>query len=485
MIKKIFPSQVFQENLENYTIVHLIDSNVGESKSNFSEGTLLKLKTISKKTGSTLFIEGSGKNLVFLSLGEYVESHSIENIFRSFVFHQINLLEKSILLDFSNVEGKFSEQILKNAIKGIYLSSYKVSEWKGKPAEKNDEILNIYLQIGRKEDELSDIIREAESLAKAQMEIMRLVDSPSNFKTPQKIKEYCVALSEKKGIEIEVIEGEGIAQERLFALEAVGRGSEHPPVMIIMKYRSGKEGVQHLGLVGKGVTFDTGGISIKPSANLHMMKSDMGGAAAVIGAMEVISDLGLNLDVTVIVPLTENCVDAKSIKPGDVISSRSGKTIEIIDTDAEGRLILADGLFYLKEKYKPNHIIDLATLTGSTVKTFGYECAALFSNDDKLSEIIRESGNSSGERVWPLPLWKEYESALKSDVAEVANFSGKPINGAIDAALFLQTFIDGHKSWAHLDIAGVAFKGSEYASMRSATGYGVNLLLNIAKRLVK
>ncbi len=485
MIKKIFPAQQFPENLKSYTIVKLIDNNFDGGNINISESAIAKLKNISEKTGSTLFFEGSDKNIIFLSLGKFVESHSIENIFRSFIFQHNNLLEKNILIDFSQVEERFSEQLVKNAVKGIYLSDYKVSDWKGKAEEENEEILNIYIQLGINEGELAGIIHEAESLARVQMGIMRLVDAPSNFKTPQKIKEYCVELSERRGLEIEVIEGEAIVEERLFALEAVGRGSEHPPVMVVMKYRCGKEGAQHLGLVGKGVTFDTGGISIKPSANLHMMKSDMGGAAAVIGAMEVISDLELDIDLTVIVPLTENCVDAKSIKPGDVISSRSGKTIEIIDTDAEGRLILADGLFYLKEQFNPDHIIDLATLTGSTVRTFGYECAALFSNDESLSEIIQETGNITGERVWPLPLWKEYETALKSDVADLANFSGKPINGAIDAALFLKSFIDGHTSWAHLDIAGVAFKGSEYASSRSATGYGVNLLLNIAKKMVR
>lgn len=442
-----------------------------------------KLKYMAGRGGSVLHEDdGSGKAM-FLSAGTLTETTTVENIMRLFFFRNNEILEEKVLLDFSLLQTDIHDDILFNALKGIFLSVYKISDWQEEKREAEREY-HISIKLELPAEKLEKMIREAEVLANAQMAVMRLVDMPSNFKTPQYIRDFCFRLAERNNLEIEVIEKDDVRKERLFALEAVGRGSENPPLLLVMRYKCGKAGVPHVGLAGKGVTFDTGGISIKPSANLHMMKSDMGGAAAVIGAIDVISTLRLEADLTVVIPVTENSVDARSIKPGDVIASRSGKTIEVIDTDAEGRLILADGLFYLKENFNPDYIIDLATLTGSAVRTFGYECAALFSNDNQLTGLLTAAGESSGERVWPLPLWKEYESGLKSDVADIANFSGKPVSGAIDGAVFLKAFIDGHQRWAHLDIAGVAFKGSDYSGGRSATGYGVNLLLNFAKKLI-
>ena len=211
---------------------------------------------------------------------------------------------------------------------------------------------------------------------------------------------------------------------------------------------------------------------------MHYMKSDMGGAAAVLGTMEACAKLQLPVHLVGIVPSTDNCVDAKSVKPGDVINSYSGKTIEIIDTDAEGRLILADGLAYLNKNYQPEVMIDLATLTGSSVRALGYQAGALFSNNQKLSDQLFQTGMSTGERLWPLPLWEEYRSDMDSDVADIANFSGKPIAGAITAAKFLEFFTKQHPAWAHLDIAGVAFGNSGLSKHKSATGYGIRLLIS-------
>jgi leucyl aminopeptidase len=265
----------------------------------------------------------------------------------------------------------------------------------------------------------------------------------------------------------------------LHALLAVSQGSAAPPVFAILEYRySGGPARAAVGLVGKGVTFDTGGLSIKPSTNMHLMKSDMGGAAAVFGVFAAAARLQLPVHLIGVAPMTENCVDAKAFKPSDVISSHSGKTIEIIDTDAEGRLLLADGLSYLASQYQLDAIIDLATLTGSTVRTLGYHAAALFCNNDRLSNQLFQAGMRTGERLWRFPLWDIYKEEIKSDIADVRNFSGRPIAGAIGAAKFLEAFINGHPAWAHLDIAGVAFNDSEFAAQTSATGFGIRLLLN-------
>jgi leucyl aminopeptidase len=237
--------------------------------------------------------------------------------------------------------------------------------------------------------------------------------------------------------------------------------------------------------VGKGVTFDTGGISIKPSSNMHYMKSDMGGAAAVLGIVELAARLKLPFHLVGAIPATENSVDAKSIRPGDVIGSYNGKTIEVIDTDAEGRLILADGLSYVVRHFQPEVLIDLATLTGSCIRALGTYAGGLFANNDELANSLLQAGEATGERLWRLPLWDEYRKELNSDVADIKNFSGSPAAGAITAAKFLEDFIEKHANWAHLDIAGMAMADSEFSSQKSATGFGIRLLLEFLQKLAR
>ena len=209
----------------------------------------------------------------------------------------------------------------------------------------------------------------------------------------------------------------------------------------------------------------------------------MGGAAAVMGTMEVAAKMKLPIHLIGIVPATDNSVDALSIKPSDVIGSYSGKTIEIIDTDAEGRLILADGLAYMVKHFKPEVLIDLATLTGSVIRSLGTEAGGLFSNNDDLAADLLKSGQTTGERLWRLPIWEDYGNYIKSDVADVKNFSGRPVAGCITAAKFLEHFIGEHSKWAHLDIAGMAVADSEFAKQKSATGYGIRLLIEYLSKI--
>jgi leucyl aminopeptidase len=249
-----------------------------------------------------------------------------------------------------------------------------------------------------------------------------------------------------------------------------------------MEYKH-EAATKKIGLVGKGVTFDTGGVSIKDSANMHYMKSDMGGAAAVFGTIEAAAKLQLPVHIIGVVPTTENSVDGLATKPGDVIGSYMGKTIEVIDTDAEGRLILADGLAYLNRNYTPDIIIDLATLTGSVIGTLGYTAAGMFTNNDQLGSSLKKIGDKTGEKLWRLPLWDDYEPELKSDIADIKNYHGKPFAGAIVAAKFLEVFTEKHPAWVHLDIAGTAFADSEFATQKSATAFGVRLLVQWLREL--
>jgi len=242
---------------------------------------------------------------------------------------------------------------------------------------------------------------------------------------------------------------------------------------------------QTIGLVGKGVTFDTGGISIKDSTNMHLMKSDMGGAAAVLGTVELAAKLQLPVHLVGVIPSTENSVDGDSTKPGDVIGSYAGKTIEVIDTDAEGRLILADALAYVIKNHQPDVLIDLATLTGSVIGTLGYVAAGLFTTNDTLANTLLNVSDKTGEKLWRLPMWDDYKEDLKSDVADVKNYHGKPFAGAIMGAKFLEVFTSKHPAWAHLDIAGTAFTDSEFGSQKNATAYGIRLLTTYLSQLIE
>ena len=328
-------------------------------------------------------------------------------------------------------------------------------------------------------------IRTALDLYTAQKMAMDMVNAPGNKLKPSDMAKTIKAASKSGKYSVKVLSKKQMEQTGLDALLAVNRGSEWDPAFIIAEYKgkvkAGKK-LPKIGLVGKGVTFDTGGISIKASTNMQYMKSDMGGAAAALGTLDAAARLQLPIHLIAIVPATDNCVDATAIKPGDIIGSYSGKTIEVTDTDAEGRLVLADGLWYMQKHFKPEVMIDLATLTGSTVRTFGYEAAALFSNNKKLSSQLIEAGDDCGERCWPLPLWDSYKGDLHSDVADVKNFSGKPIAGAITAAKFLQVFTNEHPAWAHLDIAGVAFGNSPFGKDKAATAYGIRLLVSYLQK---
>lgn len=363
---------------------------------------------------------------------------------------------------------------------GLFLGTYRANIYKSK-VDKHP-LAKSGMETSFKKDSkgLKRLAEYEMALAETQLAIMRLVDAPANVKRPQYLADWAGSSGKKYGYDVTVLDKKACEEHGLGALLAVNRGSEDPARFIIMEYKGAAAGAKKgkkVAVIGKGITFDTGGISIKGSANLHLMKSDMGGAAATFGMMEAAAKLKLPVHLIGIVPCTDNSVDALSIKPSDVITGYSGKTIEIIDTDAEGRLVMSDGLSYATKNYSPDYLLDIATLTGSAVRTFGYECGALMSKNEKMVAALRTAGEASGDRVWPLPAWDEYLSGLDSDVADIKNYAGRPINGAIDAFKFLEFFTDEHPAFAHLDIAGVALKQGPFAKDRQATGFGVRLLI--------
>jgi leucyl aminopeptidase len=294
---------------------------------------------------------------------------------------------------------------------------------------------------------------------------------PGNTCTPSYIAAQAMELAKRHGFEVTVLDRAGIEREAMGALLAVGKGSAEEPRFIALEYR-GAAGAPVV-LVGKGVTFDSGGISIKPAERMEDMKFDMSGAAAVLGAFEMLGRLRPKVHVVGLIPSAENMLSGASYRPGDVVRAMSGRHIEVVNTDAEGRMLLADALHYAK-RYEPACVLDIATLTGAVVMALGHTAAAVIGSDDALVEEVRRAGERSGERVWPLPLWDEFREHIKSDIADVKNSGGRPA-GTITAAWFLREFAEGYP-WAHLDIAGTAYTQSEDAgAVKGPTGMGVRL----------
>jgi leucyl aminopeptidase len=421
-----------------------------------------------------------------LGLGKQAGFSETLKAFRSFAHQYARQLHTQIGISLSHYDGELpAAQTIEAAVNGLLLGTYQIGRFKTKDLPDLHPLRSAGAQLeltvpAKAKDDCQIAAERGAAIAMTQMRIMDLVNAPSNKKRPVVLAEWAQQSGEQHGYSVKVMDKAEIEATGLHALLAVNRGSEAPPFFIIMEYKPKEASgdLPKVGLVGKGVTFDTGGLSIKPSANMHYMKSDMGGAAAVLGTMEAAAKLQLPVHLIGIVPTTDNSVDAAAIMPSDVIDSYSGKTIEIIDTDAEGRLILADGLAYMTKHFQPDTLIDLATLTGSSVRTLGYHAAALFSNDDALAEQLHQASQRTGERVWRLPTWEVYGDELKSDVADIRNLGVRPMSGAITAAKFLEFFTADHPHWAHLDIAGVAFGDSEYTSQKSASGYGVRLLID-------
>ncbi len=419
------------------------------------------------------------QKIILLGLGKNPNSSDVIKAFRTLFLKQKSKLPNEVTVDVQNLPEAWIEYAVIGSMLGGYdLDLYKTEDKKTFPVFTKEGIINI---LSTSENAEKSIIR-GKAISKTQMQMFDLMNFPANKKTPYVLAKWAVDSSKKFEYSVTILEKQQLKSQKLDALLAVGQGSEHPPVLIIMEYKS-PEAKQKIGLVGKGVTFDTGGISIKSSNNMHLMKSDMGGAAAVMGTIELAAKLKLPVHLIGIIPACENSVDGKSFKPSDVINSYSGKTIEIIDTDAEGRLILADGLNYLVKNYQPDTMIDLATLTGSCVATLGYHAAGMFTNNDNLAQNLTKAADQTGERLWRLPLWDIYKEDITSDIADVRNYSGKPMAGAISATKFLEVFTENHQNWAHLDIAGTAFGDTEFAPQRTGTAFGVRLLLEFLENM--
>ncbi len=367
---------------------------------------------------------------------------------------------------------------------GMVLQGYRFNKYfVNKKADKEIRVEKIDFLVSDEKTTKAEFVK-LEILANNIYFVRDLVSEPANILTPHSYAEICKGLK-KDGLEVEILGVEQMKKLGMNALLGVGQGSAVESKLVILKWNGGKKGEQPLAFVGKGVTFDTGGISIKPSTNMEDMKTDMAGSAVVAGLMRNLAQRKAKVNVVGVIGLVENMPDGKAQRPGDVVHSMSGQTIEVINTDAEGRLVLADALFYTNTKFKPKLIIDLATLTGAIIVSLADVYAGLFSNDDELALELTKSGEASGEMLWRLPIGEEYDEMINSDIADMKNVGSGRGAGSITAAQFLKRFI-GETKWAHLDIAGVAWKGKGDAmAHKGATGYGLKLLDYFVKKYEK
>ncbi len=392
---------------------------------------------------------------------------------------------KSILVALNGRDGTYA---LPLAAEALLLGAYSFDKYKDPKSSKNT-VKSATLIVD--ESTLKEA-RESVKMQSAQSEIINqcrdvINDTPDKV-YPESIAQIATRLSEQHGLSCDILNEENLRDLNYTGLLTVGRGSQYPPRLAVLRYTPDKDrdaaaGDVHLCLIGKGVTYDTGGHCLKPAPNMWEMKSDMAGAAVVIHAMAMLARLKPSYAVTAIAPLAQNAIGERAVLPGEIIKSPQGKTIHILNTDAEGRLILVDALFHAG-KMKATHILDLATLTGSIVRAIGQSLAGVFVNDDEFADKIISSGKAGGEDIWRMPLYGEYGKLLKSEVADINNITSTPNAGAITAALFLQEFVPEKTKWAHLDIAGTAFfdKAWKYYSA-GATAFGLKTLWQLIQTL--
>ncbi len=421
----------------------------------------------------------NAKKVLIVGMGDKkkVTPDCFRNACGTLARHKPLVNSKKAVFYFDKFEDK---EMFQAAIEGYLLGGFKLFEFKsGENAVDKRKLKDLIFAApsAKIRKKMEAAVERGRITGEGQCMVRTLSATPSNFLTPTKFGQIAQKLARENKLTCQILDKKAIEKEKMGALLGVSNGSVEPPRFIILKYNGGKSGQDPVVLVGKGVTFDSGGISLKASLGMEEMKGDMTGAAVVISAIVTASKLKLPLNIVTLVPATENMPSGTATKPGDIHTSRKGITIEIINTDAEGRLVLADALDYAN-KFNPQAVIDVATLTGATLYSLGYEGAPVFSRNKKLIDMLYTASENTSEKVWQLPLWDAYGEAMKSDIADLVNSGGRDA-GTCKAAAFLENFI-GDYPWAHIDIAYVDIekKGRPYIP-KGTTGIGMRLLIDM------
>lgn len=423
------------------------------------------------------------QNIIFLGLGED-EDLNKEKLRRAFgkVQKYIESLKgEKIFIQFIESKNISVKESVRAIIEGLSLSNYKFNKYK---SDINKTCIDANITINGHNlgvDEYRDIVDESNVLVESVFNARDLVNEPSNVIYPETLAEKAVKFSKEYGFEIQIIDNKKIEELKMESFLAVGKSSNHTPKVIVMRYFGDSDNLDdRLGLIGKGLTYDSGGYSLKPSNSMVDMKSDMGGAATVIGAISAIAKRKLKINVIGVVAACENVINGGSYKPGDIINSMAGKTIEILNTDAEGRLTMIDAITYAIRKEKVTEIIDVATLTGAALVALGNDVTAVVTNNNPFYKELEKAFTATGEKMWNLPNFDDYKTLIKSDIADLKNTGGK-FGGTITAGLFVGEFVE-NKPWLHLDIAGPAYITVPWDYCpKGGTGAGVRTLYQLAK----
>ncbi len=439
------------------------------------EGEIVTLLTDKRLSTPRIFLVGLGES----------KNHSLERYRRAAAIAAKKAMAASVrhlgvlLPSISGDSHGFSatpSELAYTLAEGVLLSLYKYDKYFTEKKKQNVVELRFIVSGKNIHKDVAKVLSRARIVCEATRLARDLENAPANEIYPETLAAAAKSSGEKYGFRVTIWDKNRIEQTGFGGLLAVSSGSDRPPRFVILEHNAGRNDLDTIVLVGKGVTFDAGGISIKPASGMSEMKMDMSGGAAVIGTMEAATRLGLPVHLVGLIPSTENLLGGSAMKPGDVIIHYGGKTSEVDNTDAEGRLILADALAYAG-KFKPKAVIDLATLTGACVVALGHHATGMMGNDKELMAQLKKSGETTYERVWELPMYDEYEKQIKSDIADVKNVGGR-WGGAITAALFLKKFIENYK-WAHLDIAGTAILEEDLPyTPKGGSGVGVRLLID-------
>jgi leucyl aminopeptidase len=463
-----------------------------DKKLNGTISNLIKNNDFKGKPGEVLTIYPDGKikakRLVLCGLGKLNEFEL--DVIRDVAGKVAKITKDKKIESFtSTLLGEGSnfgdEEISEAIVEGSSLALYSFDKYKSEKDEFKVKEVEILLNKRENLSKVKNVCEEALKVCEAVYLARDIANTPSSDIPPRKFAELAYSIAKEFNLNCIVFGKEELEKQGMGGILSVGKGSNEEPMLIILEYNGADK--EPIVIIGKAVTFDSGGISIKPSEKMDEMKFDKSGGAAAIAIVKAVAILKLPLKVIAIVPAVENLPSGSAYKPGDIVKFYNGKTAEIINTDAEGRLILADALAYATKNYNPKLVVDLATLTGACVVALGNHASGLFANDEKYAKKLFEIGSITGEKVWQLPLWKEYKEQIKSEVADIKNTGGR-WGGAITAACFLSYFVN-NKAWVHLDIAGTAWiqESSKQRSYtpKGATGVGVRLITKLLKEMAK
>ncbi|MBX3678095.1 MAG: leucyl aminopeptidase [Rhodocyclaceae bacterium] len=441
---------------------------------------ILRQGDMEGKAGTTQLLHGTpgiaAERVLLVGLGK--EGDFGEKAYRDAVATTVKALKntgsKDVLITLSDlpIAGRNAAWKVRQGVLAIHDALYRADRLKSKKDNDKPSLGAIsFLVAGKDAKSAAAALAQGEAIAQGMNLTRELGNLPANICTPTYLAQQAQKLAKAFKLKCTVLERAGMEKLGMGSLLSVARGSHQPPQFIVLQYQGGKAKAKPIVLVGKGVTFDTGGISLKPGAEMDEMKYDMSGAASVLGTFHALAAMKLPLNVVGLIPATENMPGGAATRPGDIVTSMSGQTIEILNTDAEGRLILCDALTYA-ERFEPDCVVDVATLTGACVIALGAVASGLMANDDALAHSLLEAGQTSGDRAWQLPLWEDYQEMLKSNFADIPNISGSRAAGTITGACFLARFTKKYR-WAHLDIAGTAWRSGKD---KGSTGRPVPLL---------